>query len=130
MQKGFYLFTIDDSQFTALLCLFVVGRADLFVGDPRDEESDPVFGRFEDGDADAGRAVDGGGDADDAGGGFDRRAVGTMRPQVELIAAIDLLIQMEERAGGGDVVRLGRLAPRRAVVRAARHDDGQAQRHA
>src|SRR5205085_3280094 len=112
IKTSFSLVTCRQSPVTALLW-FVSRRGCLFVCDPRDEEAKPVFGRFEDGDADARRAVDGRSDADDARGRFDGCAVGFVRAQVELIAAIDFLIEMKERAVGGDVVGFGRLAPSR-----------------
>ena len=110
--------------------LLIFRRRALIVRDPGDEEAEPVLRGFEDGDADARRAVDGGGDAHDARGDFDGRAVRAVRAQVELFAARHFLVEVEERAGGGNVVRLGRLAPRRAVLRATGDDDGQTQRHA
>src|SRR5437764_6214388 len=102
----------------------------LFVGDPGDEEAEPVVCGLHDLHADARRAVDGRRDAHDARRGLDGRAVGTVRAQVELVAAPDLLVEVEERAQSRDVVGLGRLAPSRTILRATRHDNRQTQRHA
>ncbi len=71
---------------------------------------------FENLHADAGRAVDRGCNPHNARGDFDRCAVGPVRSQEKLLAAIHLLIKMEECAGGRDVIRFGRLAPRAAVI--------------
>lgn len=116
------------SQLTVLRFV-ALGRL-LLVGDPGDEEAEPVLGRLQNLDADAGRAVDGGRGAHHPRRGLDGRAVGAVRAQVELVAARDALVEVEERAQRGDVVRLGRLAPRRPVLGAPRHHDGQPQRHA
>ncbi len=104
-------------------------RLTRLVGDPGDEEAEPVVGRLDDLDADARRAVDGRRDAYHHCGDFDRRAVGAVRAQVKALAAFDFLIEVEERAAGRNVVRLRRLTPRCSVFGAPRNDDGQAERH-
>ena len=72
----------------------------LIVGNPRDEQPQPVFFRFDNFDADARCAVNRRSDAHHPRLYFDRNAVGTMRAKIEIFARFYLLIKMKKRAGG------------------------------
>src|SRR3982751_4985442 len=95
-----WLVTRHSSLVTALLIVIRFRRRGLFVGDPGDEEAQPVLRRLANLHADARRAVDGRSDAHDRRRDFDGRAVGPVRAQVQALAAINFLIEMKEYAGG------------------------------
>ena len=71
----------------------------MFIGDPCDEEAQPILCRLKDRDADARGSINRGRDADDAGGDFDGASIGAVCAQVELVAGAYVLIEMEESAG-------------------------------
>ena len=111
---------------------FLIFDFDLFnviVGDPGDEQSEPIFFGFDDRDADARRAVISRRASDDFCFDFDGNAVRSVRANVEAFADGDCLVQVKQRAERRDVFGFGRFAPRRAVVRATGNDDGQTQSH-
>src|SRR5229473_4576021 len=104
-------------------------RGGLLIRDPGDKQARPVFHGIGDLHAHARGAIDSRRNPDDGGRRLGRRAVRPVRANVEFLSDADLLIQMEQRARSRDVVSFSGLAPGSAVVRAARNNDRQTQRH-
>ena len=71
---------------------FRIRRRWLFVGDPRDKQSEPGFGGLGNLHTDARCAIDGGRYAHNQCGHFDGSTIRTVSAQVEAFAPVDLLI--------------------------------------
>ena len=83
----------------------------MLIGDPGDEQSQPILRRLGNLDPDASSPVNGWSDPNNDRRYFYGSAVGPMSAQVKPFASIDLLIEVEECTGGGNVIRLGRFTP-------------------
>src|SRR5687767_11552601 len=108
---------------------FGIRNSRLFVRYPGNEKPQPVFSWLRDLHADARSAVDRWCHSHHNRRYFDWCSIRPVGAQVETLATINLLIEMEERSGVGNVVSLRRLTPRRTIFRAPGDNNRQAQRH-